>query len=179
MSHFNKKSLIFYAVAIGSVITLFSIVTAYGEANLKTAKSVAGTYRLQIKPQSGCSTPPKLDLTLEQSGVYVTATLRSEAQSASKNQAALSGRWRSPRLDLIGQGSLPDLCLSSSKISSRPRNVQIQLDGQVTDAQVTGQIKLGNNSQTLAFSGQKRSAPTDAAEPVTNSAGHAKSGHAQ
>jgi hypothetical protein len=177
MSHFNKKSLIFYAVAIGSVVTLFSIVTAYGEANLKTAKSIVGTYRLQIKPQSGCSTPPKLDLTLEQSGVYLTATLRPEAQSAAQHQAALSGRWQTPRLALIGKGSLP-VCLSSSQTTSRPRNVQIQLDGQVTDAQVAGQIKLGNNSQVLAFSGQKSSAPTDAAEPVTN-AGHAKSDHAQ
>ncbi|NJM66733.1 MAG: hypothetical protein HC851_14260 [Acaryochloris sp. RU_4_1] len=50
MSHFNKKSLIFYAGAIGSVVSLFSVVTAYGEAKLKPPKSITGSYQLQISP---------------------------------------------------------------------------------------------------------------------------------
>jgi hypothetical protein len=52
MSHFNVKSLIFYGTAICSVVTLFTIVTAYGEANLKASRPIDGDYSFQLPLES-------------------------------------------------------------------------------------------------------------------------------
>ncbi|QFS47250.1 hypothetical protein GXM_04740 [Nostoc sphaeroides CCNUC1] len=48
MNHFNLKSLIFYGVAISSVLVLFKTVTVYGENNLKAPPAINGRYRLTL-----------------------------------------------------------------------------------------------------------------------------------
>jgi hypothetical protein len=113
MSHFNVKTLSFYGVAISSVLALFKIVSAYGETNLTAAPKIGGTYQI-VESQNlpACLADKKLNLTIEQSGVYLSGNL-SEASDKStetlenaKAEFALSGDFKNPEIMMSGQGNL-------------------------------------------------------------------------
>lgn len=90
MSHFNLKTLTFYGVMIGSVLLLFKGVTAYGE-NLKAPKAIGGTYQLTSSDLPDCLQSERLMLTIEQSGLYIAATLNLEPIKSSKPSTSETG----------------------------------------------------------------------------------------
>ncbi|MBD2107554.1 hypothetical protein [Nodosilinea sp. FACHB-13] len=115
MSHFDRKSLIFYGVAISSVVTLFSVVSRYGTTHLKAPTAIGGNYQLQIEPNEQCSEPPALELRLQQSGVFVNGALAAASSEAKPAEVGgepfnLDGRWRSPNLDLVGRSPAMTVC---------------------------------------------------------------------
>ncbi|MBD1874140.1 hypothetical protein H6F75_11635 [Nodosilinea sp. FACHB-131] len=115
MSHFDRKSLIFYGVAISSVVTLFSVVSRYGTTRLQAPTAIGGNYQLQIEPSEQCSEPPSLQLRLQQSGVFVNGALVADSSKAKSAEAGgepfnLDGRWRSPNLDLAGRSPAMTVC---------------------------------------------------------------------
>ncbi len=78
MSHFNLKTLSFYGAMIGSVLVLFNIVSNYGENTLKAPVKIAGNYPLELLKNPNlpdCLKSKKLNLTIEQSGIYLAGEL--------------------------------------------------------------------------------------------------------
>lgn len=76
MNHFNSKSLTFYAIATGSVLLLFKAVTLYGEKHLQASPIINGTYSLSLTNNvSECQQSQPLKLDIQQSGIYVNASL--------------------------------------------------------------------------------------------------------
>lgn len=113
MSHFDRKSLIFYGVAISSVVTLFSVVSRYGTAHLQAPIAIEGNYQLQIEPSELCAEPPSLQLRIQQSGIFVNGALMiasPEAKPARVAPFTLDGRWRSPELELAGRSPAITAC---------------------------------------------------------------------
>jgi hypothetical protein len=115
LSHFDRKSLIFYGVAISSVVGLFSLVSRYGNARLEAPMLIEGNYQLQIEPSASCPEPPPLQLRIQQSGIFVNGALMAaspEAKPAESGNAPLTldGSWRSPQLDLSGRLSGLEIC---------------------------------------------------------------------
>jgi hypothetical protein len=122
MSHFNLKSLMFYGTAIGSVATLFAIVTAYGEVNLKASQPISGDYSFQLPPIQGCSTGNQLNLSIQQSGIYVAAALTSaQAINADRKPSSkamtLNGKWQKQQLILEGVVPNKILCETNQQLS--------------------------------------------------------------
>jgi hypothetical protein len=115
LSHFDRKSLIFYGVAISSVVTLFSVVSRYGTTRLQAPTAIGGNYQLQIEPSEQCSEPPSLQLRLQQSGVFVNGALVADSTEAKSAEAGgepfnLDGSWRSPDLNLVGRSPAMTVC---------------------------------------------------------------------
>lgn len=75
MNVFSFKSVGLYSLAIGVTVVFFQIVTSYGSANLKAPISVEGNYLLNSQKLPGCLQDKILLLKLQQSGIYLNASL--------------------------------------------------------------------------------------------------------
>jgi hypothetical protein len=114
VNHFQPKTLAFYGGAIVFVIGLFSLVTSYGETNLKTAQSIAGDYLLTLPSSSNCKSQEPIALSIQQSGVYVAASMTKQTSNqATFKPMTLSGKWQNQRLNLAGNVSEKMLCTNS------------------------------------------------------------------
>ncbi|MBW4484024.1 MAG: hypothetical protein KME14_15910 [Tildeniella torsiva UHER 1998/13D] len=153
MSHFDRKSLIFYGVAISSVVTLFSVVSRYGTARLQAPIAIAGNYQLQIEPSELCSEPPSLQLRIQQSGIFVNGVLtaaspEAEPAGAGGKPFALDGRWRSPELDLAGRSPAMTVCGQSvERVAIASTRDGDSFSGQLTFAGLPAPLMF--NSQLL------------------------------
>ncbi len=158
-SFLSPRLLIFYVTSIGVVVALFSITTAYGEANLKAQEPVNGRYTIAKADLPPCLHPQLSDpavLAIQQSGRYVTAALLSTESSAQQRKTAeqhptWSGRWRDRHLTLMGQvnGCLPNL----------------KVDGQLQPGQppsrfvLQGTVQLGTETWPLRAERLTETAP--------------------
>lgn len=159
MNRFNKKTAIFYISTIVLVLILFKIITAYGESNLKASPSIRGSYQLEIKPQANCSNPGKVLLVIEQSGIYLNATLLPNESSKAVVEYPkffpLSGKLQQQQLKLVGTIANLNICsysptgTASSTAKNPATNVQIQAELVGRDLQ--GKITLNSQSQSLKF----------------------------
>jgi len=113
MNHFSAKSIGLYILAIGSAIGFFQIVTSYGEANIKAPIAVAGNYLITAPSLPGCLRDKQLFLRLQQSGIYLNASLTSDRQDLT-SRPTLSGRLNIRQLDV--SGSLPAAICSPSQL---------------------------------------------------------------
>lgn len=155
--HFNLKSLTFYAVAIGSVVTLFSIVSAYGEKNLKAPPAISGLYPIAATALPDCLGSQPLVLHIQQSGSYVSAALKpnsgTESESASAEEKhPLSGRFTNQQVLLTGP--TPNLPNCQSQNSAASATIR----GQFANKTLTGEIQLSSVPQAIAFTA-KQEAP--------------------
>jgi hypothetical protein len=87
------RSALFYGVAISSVLALFSVTTTWGEANLKAAHTIAGSYRIT---EGDCLKEGIFQL--EQSGKYLTASIlpahaTAEQTIAARKRPMLNATW--------------------------------------------------------------------------------------
>jgi hypothetical protein len=118
MNLFSAKSIGLYSLAIGSAIVFFNVVTSYGEANLKAPLSVAGDYLITAQNLPTCLQQQPLVLQVQQSGIYLNASLTNARQTnsaATNSRPTLSGRLRDRKLDL--SGLVPaDICPQSSQL---------------------------------------------------------------
>jgi hypothetical protein len=153
MNHFNFKSLAFYGVAISSVLLLFKVVTAYGENNLQAPPAINGLYRLTLaKNLPLCEKSGALILNLQQSGIYLNASLLPASTNADIDvKHSLTGiMLRNQRLSLSGTVDKSILC-NISPLQNHPTNsvtIQMQL---VDGGQMTGQLTISDISQNLGF----------------------------
>ncbi|MEG4593187.1 hypothetical protein QUB00_15435 [Microcoleus sp. F8_C2] len=159
MNHLSLKSLAFYGIAIGSVSLLFKVVTAYGEANLKAAPAIAGTYRFDPKSLPDCLKSDVLVLTIEQSGVYLSGNLRSGSSEGREKTAQekpyLFGKWETQGLNL--SGAVPNLagCSDSTAIG---QNSSVRMRGIVEQGSLKGKISLTDKAAATDFTAQREAA---------------------
>lgn len=149
MSHFNLKSLAFYGVAIGSVVTLFSVVSAYGNANLKAPPAVDGHYRLKAENLPGCLKSEELELIIQQSGEYLNAALLPESsidKKAIPRKLLLAGKLQNQQLSL--SGPVPQL-ISCGKKSL------VTITGKMQDKNIAGTITMNSLRKPTQFIAQK------------------------
>jgi hypothetical protein len=104
MNNSPLKSLTFYGMTIAFVLILFKVVTLYGETRLQASPPVAGTYRLKASESSPCL-PQTSQLTIEQSGIYLLATLISNGVSI-----PMEGRFQGDRFQLSGRSESQNIC---------------------------------------------------------------------
>ncbi|MCC5631116.1 hypothetical protein LC613_25260 [Nostoc sphaeroides CHAB 2801] len=112
MNHFNLKSLIFYGVAISSVLVLFKTVTVYGENNLKAPPAINGRYRLTLSENlPNWEKSDTLKLNIQQSGIYLNASvLRANPNADTDEKHSLAGIFRNQQLNLSGKVGKSILC---------------------------------------------------------------------
>ncbi len=153
MNHFNFKSLTFYGVAISSVLLLFKVVTAYGENNLQAPPAINGFYRLTLAENLPlCEKSDALILNLQQSGIYLNASLLPANTNADINvKHSLTGMMlRNQQLNLSGTVDRSILCNISRLQNNQINSVTIQM--QLVDrGKITGQLTISGILQNLAF----------------------------
>jgi len=177
MSHFNFKSLTFYGIAIGLVLVLFEVVTAYGESNLKAPAPIDGRYRLSYQKPN----PLKLNalvLTIQQSGIYLNGSLlpaQTNAQPTSAEEIlSLTGQMRNQQLSLTGtvpRSIFYNNTVSQAAASNRPKDnspSSIRLQSRVQGETLEGQITVSGIPEVIGFTAQKEIP----AEPSKNSNSH-------
>jgi hypothetical protein len=110
----ESKHLTFYLGAIAFVMILFTLVTSYGEGNLKASIKVEGSYNIESKLK--CGEKP-LQLIIQQSGIYLNSALIPLAELAKENPriqiSELSGKLLQNQLSLSGK---PHICSSAIAI---------------------------------------------------------------
>ena len=114
-SHFTLKSLSFYGGTIAFVVILFSMVTAYGEANLKAPQKIDGRYQIPAQALPGCLKSEQLILLVQQSGIYLTGSLLTADTADTLGKRAterpsMTGNWENQRLTLHGNASYLPKC---------------------------------------------------------------------
>lgn len=147
MNHFNTKSLTFYTVVIGSVLLLFKTVTVYGEENLQAPPMIKGSYRLTLgKSSSECQQSEPLRLNLQQSGIYLNASLLPVNSSAdTQKQSSLKGIFKNQQLSLIGEVDQTVICHIAP-----PHSIQAQMQ-LADDRSLQGKIIVSTIAQNLEF----------------------------
>lgn len=169
-SHLKFQSLAFYGVAISSVLLLFKVVTAYGEANVKASAPVEGRYPLSLQGSiSQCSSAPNLVLNIQQSGVYLNGSLvatqtNSQDTLTAAEKPALTGRFKQGQLLLSGKVPSSTLCSNSAASDVNSVTIQAQPQGE----SLAGQLALNNMPQAVKFTALRE----EPAESNQNSSSH-------
>jgi hypothetical protein len=159
MHHFNIKSLVFYGVAISSVLVLFKLVTTYGESQLKAAKTLGDRYSLQLAEKLGdCSQAPNLQLQIQQSGIYLNGFLLPEANPNTPSapthriQPTLTGKLINHHQQISLSGNIPQttLCPDKNTPGNLTKNISLHIP-LVNPKNLTGQMNITGNSQAIKF----------------------------
>lgn len=164
------KSIAFYGVAICLVLLLFSIVTSYGEANLKAPTAIDGRYHFSYSPKRNCSSPNPLVLTIGQSGIYLNGFFSVDADAAhqvkaSEQQSSLTGQLNNQQLNLTGTVLNSTLC--NNLVSQAHATSHVIIQSQIEGANLQGQITLSGIPGRIDFTAQK-----EAAQPSEESISH-------
>lgn len=157
MSHFNKKTLTFYGTAIGSVLVLFSLVTRYGNNYLKAPVAIGGDYTLTITPSASCPNPAPLKLSIQQSGVYLTAALGATGPGnadTSQKPFTLNGSWRANQVDLTGRVLHLTVCVQGQGTAEGRHSTPVQIQGTLENKTLNGQISVEPSSERQNFTAQ-------------------------
>jgi hypothetical protein len=149
-SHFNLKTLSFYGVAIGSVVILFNVVSAYGEANIKAPPVINGNYRLKAKNLPECVNSEDLILNIQQSGIYLNGSLLpanndSHVQTIAEEKPSLNGQLQKNKVQLLGSAPFLNNC----------NNPTVQMQGTVNGNKLQGNFTLSPNSEKIEFIAEK------------------------
>jgi hypothetical protein len=144
----SLKSVLFYGGTLVAVIALFSIATAYGEANLRAPDPIDGFYSIQ-GAMPGCLKNQDLRLLVDQSGLFLNgallpATANPEVIQSTRKRPPLTGRWDNQTLTLIG--SLPQLANCRATVI---------IQGSIDHATLKGQLFLGNSSTGNPFTAER------------------------
>ena len=176
-SHFNFKSLTFYGVAIGGVLLLFNVVSAYGEAKLKAPAAIGGRYRLSLAQNlPTCAKSDALMLNIEQSGIYLNGFILAadtDAQiRAGEEKPSLTGQLSNQQLSLAGTlaNSLCTSPVSQPKVTNRLKNIpfsSIRIQSRVEGENLKGTITLSGVSKAIGFTAQR-----EPVQPSENSSSH-------
>ncbi|MBW4574760.1 MAG: hypothetical protein KME08_05690 [Aphanothece sp. CMT-3BRIN-NPC111] len=160
MSHFSPKSLAFYGVAIGSVVVLFNVVSAYGESKLKAPPAIDGDYRISAQNLPGCLKADELILTVQQSGQYLSGYLLpadkgDQKHTTAEEKPSLSGLWQNQQLNL--SGSVPHLksCNNSAAQTEASGSPSVNIEGRVQEKNLEGNIALSSVPGEVKFTAQQ------------------------
>jgi hypothetical protein len=168
MNVFPLKSVGLYSLAIGATVVFFHVVTSYGSANLKAPISVEGNYLIDGQKLPGCLQRKTLLLKLQQSGIYLNASLIEvdrfvgiditklvdKALSNSRDiRPTLSGKLAQSASTLLTQ----KFSLSGSlAIVTCAQSSQLEISGSLPDKltpkqpqKLQGQLRISSETNTL------------------------------
>ncbi len=152
-NHFKIQSLMFYGIAIGSVLILFKVVSAYGETNLKAPTSIDGFYRLTLAQNlPNCPKSSNLILDIQQSGIYLNGSLLPASSNAQQTRSgekrpSLSGKISNQQLNLAGTVPISTFCNSQSQ--------QVSIQSLVQGENLTGKLSLNKIPREFKFTAQR------------------------
>ncbi|HEY9620597.1 MAG TPA: hypothetical protein V6C78_09520 [Crinalium sp.] len=155
-THFNAKSLAFYVVAIGFVVVLFSVTTAYGNTHLHAPTAIDGRYSFAASNLPGCLKADKLILNIQESGIYLTGSLLSadaddRIVKIADERPSLTGEWNDQQLTLSGRLSHLKNCDDT-----------VHIQGTVNQNALTGNIRLESASEVADFAAQREESKPEA-----------------
>jgi hypothetical protein len=136
----NLQHLTLYLSAISFVVILFTLVTSYGEANLKTVSKIAGTYSID----SSIPNCQNIQLAIQQSGTYINAAI---APLGAKSEGAeLSGKWQGQNLLLSGNSKICNVIAIAATIKTKDE-VKTKDEAKTNDKaqQIIGKITTSNH----------------------------------
>lgn len=150
-SHFSLKSLAFYGLAITSVLTLFSLTTAYGDANLKAPHKIDGRYAINTQLGLSCLAGKPMVLMLQQSGIYLTGSLLlPDAPEQTVEMAAerptLTGRWDDVKIRMDGSLAYIPGC----------QEEQVTLEGSIAQEVLNGTMRFSSTATSPKFTAQRQ-----------------------
>jgi len=155
MHHFSLKSLSFYAIAIGSVLILFNVVSAYGEAKIKAPPAIGGRYRINAENLPKCLQSQALQLDIQQSGIYLYASLEANesnpVEEMTEEKPSLTGLWQQQQVNLSGLAPYLTGC-NQSEVSNIP---VVNLQGRVEGKELIGKMRLNSLPQEFEFTAQR------------------------
>jgi hypothetical protein len=168
---FSRKVVLFYAGTLGAVVLLFQQVTQYGETHLQAPPNLNGRY-VSVDRLPGCPIATRLALDIQQSGIYLSGSLRLlNPQTATEKTApvtgeekpSLHGLWQSEQLMLSGSTpAFADCQTSTDSTTSSPTSstVPVNIEGSLRSepASLNGKIGLGT-AEPIAFTAQREAAP--------------------
>ena len=168
MNVFSLKSVGLYSIAIGATVVFFHVVTSYGSANLKAPIAVEGNYLINTQKIPGCLQPKTLLLKLQQSGIYLNASLieidRFVGTDITKLVAGASATNRDARPTLAGKliqstSTPPTQKFSLSgqlSIANCVQSSQLEISGSLAEKltpkhpqQLQGQLTISNETNSL------------------------------
>jgi hypothetical protein len=147
MNVLSAKSIGLYSLAVGSAIGFFQMVTSYGEANISAPIAVNGNYLITAQNLPDCLQQKQLLLKLQQSGVYLNASLLKntpEIPTTRDTRPTFSGRLQQRKLSLSGTLP-PEIC---------PQPSQLDITGSISKTSTAidrqqllqGQLRLTNRN---------------------------------
>lgn len=147
--HFNVRSLIFYATAIGSVVVLFTVTTAYGERNLQAPRPIHGRYPLAMQVPTECLQAKPVYLLLQQSGIFLTGSLlpadaSEQVVRIARERPSLSGQWQNDQLTLTGPLGRSWDCVA-----------MVKLEGKLSEDTLKGLLSLSPWPTPIPFTGDR------------------------
>jgi hypothetical protein len=144
---FSPKLLTFYGVSTVGAIGLFVGITNYGEIHLKAAPLLVGSYRLETTNLPGCLKARSLQLTIQQSGIYLSGTLeateertRDSKKAETKSNPLLAGNWKNNQLTLTGQ---------TAKIQECAAQTSVILKAEASEKTLKGTIELSGETSSF------------------------------
>ena len=152
-NHFKIQSLMFYGIAIGSVLILFKVVSAYGETNLKAPTSIDGFYRLTLAQNlPNCPNSSNLILDIQQSGIYLNGSLlpassnTQQARSGEKSPS-LTGKISNQQLNLAGTVPISTFCNNRSQ--------QVSIQSLVQGENLVGKLSVNKIPREFKFTAKR------------------------
>jgi len=139
----NLQHILFYVLSLVGVVTLFNLVTAYAQSNLKASPKLTGTYVLETKSLVDCLKGEPLLLKIQQSGFYLNAALvpRSLEKEFSTDEASpLVGHIHKSDVTLEGSVDTFKGCPSSDprgQVMIKAIGKQQQLKGLLTSGSLS------------------------------------------
>jgi hypothetical protein len=154
MHHFHCKLLAVYCVAVSSVLLLFQSVTLFGDRQLQASPKISDRYRLLMaKNLANCEKSPDLILNLQQSGIYVNASVSSTnynttISAINSHQNSFTGILRNQQLQLSGKIDSSILCpINPTRLAGvYSANMRMQFRD---NRRFTGQLIINNVSPNL------------------------------
>jgi hypothetical protein len=164
MINFSARSIGLYSLAIGGSIAFFQLVTSYGEAHIKAPLAITGRYSIAARNLPNCLQNKQLLLDLQQSGIYLNATLVENSGNAiapTTTRPTLSGQLHDRHLNLLGP--IPTtLC---------PQLTSVRIVGTIaTNRQLQGQIWLSDkpsNAQSASDTSEFTATPQSIANETS------------
>lgn len=163
MGHFNFKSLAFYGVAIGAVLLLFEVVTAYGEANLKAPAPIDGRYRLSYTQNlPKCPKSDALVLTIQQSGIYLNGSLlpaqtNAQQPTSAEEKPSMTGQLSNQQLSLSGTVPRSTFCINAVPQANDNSFSSVRIQSRVEGKNLEGKITLNGIPEAIGFTAQRES----------------------
>lgn len=152
MSHFSVKTLSFYGIAISSVLLLFKTVSTYGETKLNAPLNINGSYQfLQAQNLPTCLQDRRLNLNVEQSGVYLFGNLEVASSGVSPGDRAVQPKSSQAKIvEIPFNGSFKDnqiVMSGKGNLANCDSPVQLTIQGKLENQNLVGQI-TDNSAKT-------------------------------